>query len=110
MSEPLTDIQLRALETITKTPLIGLSLAQAAASEIRKLRRLLRVSPIHEMPVWEKLNRLKADNARLREALGEYGGHKHSCFSWFKEIPGAVPRRCDCGLEEALREPDKLKS
>lgn len=43
-----------------------------------------------------EIERIKRENERLREALNEYGTHKHWCEY---EIRGG---KCDCGFDEAL--------
>ncbi len=55
VAEPLTDIQLKYLETSRKAPILGTVLF-AAAAEIRELRTML-----------EGYDDLLADNARLKE-------------------------------------------
>jgi hypothetical protein len=45
---------------------------------------------------WAEIDRLEAENAKLRAALCTYGRHKHPCAIFITD------GRCDCGLEAAL--------
>ena len=113
-SEPLTGIQLKALETITKTPLLGSSLGKAAAAEIRKLR-----ANCEEMgAALENMTRAwkeqRADNADLLAALEKYGRHRDGCGAHSRVVNG-IPRddpalKCICGLDAELASGGKADS
>ncbi len=50
--------------------------------------------------------KLWAENERLREDLKLYGDHKDYCgVRWTLESPKWKP--CDCGLKQALKQPDE---
>ncbi len=54
---------------------------------------------IHRRPLLEQVERLQEENARLREALGEYGAHNPDCLALNISIHRST--ECTCGLRAA---------
>ena len=90
MSEPLTE---RELEIMTD---------RRAAAEIRELRERVADLEGTSRTASKRIVTQRDDNARLRE----YARHKAGCASWNPWIEGGSPPSCDCGLDDALKEPD----
>ncbi len=88
MSEPLTDRELDIMVDCR------------AAAEIRKLRG-------DKMRRDITIKSLEAENAKLREALEQYGRHDEENCPVGREHPRFVSEPCTCGLDDILKEADE---
>lgn len=75
-------------------------------AEVARLRECYEAALARNLDVREFLNRLIAENTRLREALKRYA--KHDTYCGFiasrcgSDVIGEVSNECNCGLAEAL--------
>lgn len=93
MSETLTDIQLKALETIAKTSLLKTSLGEQATAEIHELREKLKARE------WPKVLQIKVENSRLRKTIRKISKHGCSGPGAYDALPceGYIPEKDWCG-------------